>query len=71
MECDAAQVSVKEKIKKHSESYATRTDQPAHFTPLVTTTYGRLEDDFLRLLWLIVRLTIVLKPVNDAVWCPP
>ena len=50
---DAAQVSVKEKIKKHSESYATRTDQPAHFTPLVATTYGRLEDDFLRLLWLV------------------
>ena len=50
---DAAQVRVKEKIKKHSASYATNTDQQAHFTLLVATTYGRLEDDFLRLLWLI------------------
>ena len=50
---DAAQVRVKEKIKKLSASYAAHTDQQAHFTPLVATTYGRLEDDFLRLLWLI------------------
>ena len=50
---DAAQVRVKEKIKKHSASYAAHTDQQAHFTPLVATTYGRLKDDFFRLLWLI------------------
>ena len=45
--------SVSRRKSRNSESYATSTDQPAHFTLLVTTTYERFEDDFLKLLWLI------------------
>ena len=41
-------------MKKHSASYAAHTDQQAHFTPLVSTTYQwKAQDDFVRLLWLI------------------
>ena len=37
------------KMKSHNESYA---QQELHFVPLIVSTFGVLDDDFMRLLWL-------------------
>ena len=45
------------KIQKHQGAYASNAN-PAHFTPLIATTYGVLHEDFLRTLWLVADKTL-------------
>ena len=49
-------VRARDKIRKHQGAYAIDTN-PAHFAPLIATTYGVLHEDFLRTLWLVADKT--------------